>query len=273
MHKTSMLGTIKNMPLKGMLSKPEMRLAPATLAIVIQIAALITVFVCALVGNHFFAVRLSITSLVIMQSVSAVGLCMLVGMATWWRWIHGVFPLAMLIMSMWAVPSEIYLIGFLVSLSIFWTTFRSQVPFFPSRPIVWHKVAALISQHQETRMVEIGSGLGDLSMHIAKNRKNSQVEGIEIAPLPWLISRLRAWITRSSARFKLGDYRELDFAQYDLVFAYLSPAAMSGLWKKAQHEMRTGSLLVSYEFEIPGITPSFRITNGKKTPTIFVWKM
>lgn len=258
---------------KRALSQPDIKLAPATLAMLIQIFSVIAIYLSITVVNYFFAINLSITTLVILQSVSTVALCTLVGMAVWWRWIHGVFPLAMLMMSMWAVPSEVYLIGFLVSLSIFWTTFRSQVPFFPSRPVVWHKVAELISQHQETRMVEIGSGLGDLSMHIAKNRKNSQVEGIEIAPLPWLISRLRAWITRSSVRFKLGDYRELDFAQYDLVFAYLSPAAMSDLWKKAQQEMRTGSLLVSYEFEIPGVRPSFRITNGKKTPTIFVWKM
>lgn len=198
---------------------------------------------------------------------------MLIGLAVWWRWIHFCFPLVMFLMSMWQLPNEIYLIGFVVTLSIFWTTFRSQVPFFPSRPMVWKKVAELVSQQQKTRMVEIGSGLGDLSMYIAKNRKNSQVEGVEIAPLPWLVSTLRTWVTRSSARFKLGDYRALDFAQYDLVFAYLSPAAMSDLWKKAQQEMRVGSLLVSYEFEISGVLPSFSITNGDKTPTIFVWKM
>ncbi len=256
-----------------MFSKPVPKLAPATLAIIIQMVALVAVFLTVLVISNIFTVRFSIFSLIMMQSVSAIALCILASMAVWWRWIHGLFPLAMFVMSMWTLPNEIYLIGFLISLSIFWTTFRSQVPFFPSRPIVREKVAALIPEGKPIRMIDIGSGLGDLSMHIAKAKNNSQVEGIEIAPLPWLISQLRAWITRSSARFKLGDYRELDFAQYDLVFAYLSPAAMSGLWKKAQHEMRTGSLLVSYEFEILGITPSFCITNGQKTPTIFVWKM
>src|SRR5690606_24694820 len=115
--------------------------------------------------------------------------------------------------------------GFLISLSIFWTTFRSQVPFFPSRPIVWQKVAELIPSHKTVRMIDIGSGLGDLSMHVAKAKNNSHIEGIEIAPLPWLVSVVRAWIRRSSARFRLGNYHELHFAAYDIVFAYLSPAA------------------------------------------------
>lgn len=264
---------MKSVSLRWVFGKPEMKLAPATLAIIIQLVALMTVFLCVLVISLLFAVRFSIFSLVVLQSLSAVALCRWAGMAVWWRWIHGLFPLAMFVMSMWAIPNEVYLIGFLVSLSIFWTTFRSQVPFFPSRPIVREKVAQLIPPDQAIRMIDIGSGLGDLSMYIAKQRSNSRIEGVEIAPMPWLISAFRAWISQSSAKFSLGDYHALDFAQYDLVFAYLSPAAMSTLWQKAQQEMVAGSLLVSYEFEIPGIPPTFTISNTAKAPNIYVWKM
>jgi hypothetical protein len=264
---------MKNISLRWVLKKPEGKLAPATLAIVIQIAALMTVFLCVLIINLFFAVRFTVFTLVVMQSLSAVALCGWTGMAVWWRWIHGVFPLAIALMSMTGIPNEVYLVGFLVSLSVFWTTYRSQVPFFPSRPIVREKVAQLIPLGQATRMIDIGSGLGDLSMYIANQRSNCQVEGIEIAPLPWLISAFRAWISRSSATFTLGDYHALDFAQYDLVFAYLSPAAMPALWLKARQEMLAGSLLVSYEFEIVGIPPAFIIKNSVNTPSIYVWKM
>lgn len=267
-----MLKHIKNMPLRCVFSQRDIRLAPATLAIVIQVVALITVFLCVLVVSSFSAIRFSVLSLVIMQSFGAVALCAVAGMAVWWRWIHGIFPLAMFVMSIWAIPNEVYLIGFLVSLSVFWTTFRSQVPFFPSRPIVREKVAALIPPDQPTRMIDIGSGLGGLSLHIAKVKSHSQVEGIEIAPMPWLISAIRAWVTQSSAKFKLGDYHELDFAQYNLVFAYLSPAAMPALWEKSHQEMQAGSLLVSYEFEIPNVPPTFTIVDDAH-PTIFVWKI
>jgi SAM-dependent methyltransferase len=254
------------------LGSPLMRCAPATLALVIQALSLVMVCCLVYILSNLTSLRFSLLSLVLLHSLIATTLCRLANMAVWWRWIQAIFPLAMLGMSMWTVPNEVYLIGFIVSLSLFWTTFRTQVPFFPSRPLVWQKVAALIPAHQAIRMIDIGSGLGDLSMHIAKTHQHSQVEGIEIAPLPWLISVLRARLSRSSARFYLGDYQALDFAQYQLVFAYLSPAAMPALWQKVQQEMQSGSLLVSYEFDIPGVPPTFTIDNESNMPTIFVWQ-
>lgn len=115
-------------------------------------------------------------------------------------------------------------------------------------------------------MIDIGSGLGDMSMYMAKVRAQDQVEGIEIAPLPWLISVVRAKCKRSRAQFKLGNYDDLNFADYDVVFAYLSPAAMSRLWQKAHREMRTGSLLVSLEFPISDVTVTQTIFPNKNSP-------
>lgn len=263
---------MNNMPLKGVLSQSRLKLAPATLAVFIQVSALVIVLLSVIAINSFFAFRFSFVLLVMMQSAIAVALCSVAKMAVWWRWIHGVFPLAMYVMALFSVPNEVYLIGFLITLSVFWTTFRSQVPFFPSRPIVREKVAELLPKNQVARMIDIGSGLGDLSMYIAKEKQNSRVEGIEIAPMPWLISVIRAKLKRSSAYFRLGDYHTLDFGQYELVFAYLSPAAMPALWKKAYQEMQTGSFLVSYEFEIPNVPPHFTIKDSSH-PTIYVWKM
>lgn len=261
------------MSLDWCVNKPATHLRPATQAVIIQIAALVIVALSVIVFSGVFAIRFPMFSLVLMQSASAVALCRLANMAIWWRWIHCLFPLAIFFMSMLTLPNEVYLIGFIISLSIFWTTFRSQVPFFPSRPIVREKVAALIPDEKTTRMIDIGSGLGDMSMHIANAKRQSQVEGIEVAPMPWLVSAIRAKLSQSSARFILGNYHELDFANYDLVFAYLSPAAMPTLWQKAKQEMQAGALLVSYEFDIPNTKPSYTIHSGSSIPPIFVWEM
>ena len=266
-----MLRTIDNMPSKGVVARLKIKLPPAILAIFIQIAALIIVLTSVIVVNRLFAVDFSIFALVVMQSIFAVLFCSVSNMAVWWRWIHGFFPLAMYSMSLLTVPNEVYLFGFLITLSIFWTTFNSQVPFYPSRPAVWEKIAALIPQNQAFRLVEIGSGLGDLSMHVAAAKPQSEVHGIEIAPMPWIISALRASFRKSSARFKLGDYHALNFGQYDMVFAYLSPAAMPALWQKAKQEMQAGSLLISYEFGVPEVPASFIIQDHH--PAIYVWKM
>ena len=266
-----MLRTIDNMPSKGVVARLKIKLPPAILAVFIQIAALIIVLTSVIVVNRLFAVQFLFFTLVTMQAVIAVLICSVSNMAVWWRWIHGFFPLAMYSMSLLTVPSEVYLFGFLITLSIFWTTFNSQVPFYPSRPAVWEKIAALVPQNQTFRLIEIGSGLGDLSMHVAAVNPHSEVHGIEIAPMPWFISAIRARLRKSSARFKLGDYHALNFGQYDMVFAYLSPAAMPALWEKAQQEMQAGSLLISYEFGVPEVPASFIIQDHH--PAIYVWKL
>jgi hypothetical protein len=54
------------------------------------------------------------------------------------------------------------------------------------------------------------------------------------------------------------------------VFAYLSPAAMPALWRKAQREMRPGSLLVSYEFEIPAASGVKTILTTEAGPPLYI---
>jgi hypothetical protein len=264
---------------KSLMYMPKVKFKPATLAALVQCAALISVLVIAYSVHLFVAVyfnanlSFSILQMVLMQALLASALSHWVGMANWWRWIHLCFPLAILGMSSWHVPNEIYLAGFIISLSFFLTTFRSQVPFFPSRPIVWRQVEKVMPKNRPLRLIDIGSGLGDMPMYIAKTRPECHIEGIEIAPLPWVVSLARSKLRRSSAIFKLGDYRSLNFADYDVIFAYLSPAAMLALWEKTRQEMKSGSLLISLEFEIPGLTPSMRIAGGEHSPMLYVWRL
>ena len=43
--------------------------------------------------------------------------------------------------------------------------------------------------------------------------------------------------------------------EFDVVYAFLSPAPMPELWVKIQHEMKLGSLFVSNSFPVPDIEP------------------
>ncbi len=257
----------------------KLNLKPATLAALIQCLAFFAAFFSSWamywLASITFDADLSfpIVVLVMLQACFAVYFSYLAGMARWWRWIHLCFPIAVWLMSNLHIPSEVYLIGFIITLSWYWTTFRTQVPFYPSRRNIWQQVARLMPTDRPVRMIDIGSGLGDMSMYIAKELPNSIVEGIEIAPLPWAISLIRGKLRRSTAVFKLGDYHELNFADYDLIFAYLSPAAMQALWLKSCAEMRAGSLLVSYEFEIQGVVPTQIIPDDKREKMLYVWKL
>jgi hypothetical protein len=247
-------------------------LKPATLALLIQCASFVLAVLAGWGIQQVSSIPVNMTVFVMLQGGLALLLSRVFKLASWWCVIQSVFPAAVLLMYGLHLPASLYLGGFLFSLALFWTTFRTQVPFYPSRLHVWQQVLQLIPQDRNIRMVDIGSGLGDLLMYMAKAKPQSHFEGVEIAPLPWLISALRAFFRKSNARFKLGNYHALDFSEYDIVFAYLSPAAMQALWEKAVQEMSAGSLLISYEFDIPGKTPCTIIRKDKTSPAIYVWQ-
>jgi SAM-dependent methyltransferase len=142
---------------------------------------------------------------------------------------------------------------------LYWSTYRTQVPYYPSGPAGWHAVEAVLPSGS-LRIVDIGCGFGGMVRHLAKQRPECMVEGVELAPLPCWVGKFINTASGSRGRILHGDYQRLDFADYDLVFAYLSPAAMSDLWAKARAEMRPGTLLLSYEFAIPGVES--QITNS-----------
>ena len=129
----------------------------------------------------------------------------------------------------------------------------------------------LVRDRRGVRLIDIGSGLGGLVLDLSRRRPDAQVAGIELAPLPWLLSRLRARLSGSRAHFVRGDYEALDFADYDVVFAYLSPVVMTALWLKAEKEMLPGSMLVSYEFKITARAPDKTIVTTEGGPLIYIW--
>ncbi|HOY69873.1 MAG TPA: class I SAM-dependent methyltransferase [Methylotenera sp.] len=254
------------------------KIKPASLALLLQMSAACSVFLLVWLVREIaqlwgFNLTLSVFAWVLMHSVLSTLYAYIAKQAHWWRWIHFGFAFAVWGMMQIQLPSEIYLACFIVTTGIFWTTFRSQVPFFPSRPAVWQEIEQLIPQHRPTRVIDIGSGLGDMAMYIANQRPLCQAEGIEIAPLPWVVSQVRGFFKQSRARFKLGDYYDLNFADYDIIFAYLSPVAMPLLWNKAMQEMKPGSLLVSLEFEIEQMQPTNIITPKDQSPNLYVWRM
>ncbi len=193
------------------------------------------------------------------------------GLARWWRWIQLLFPAALLLALTLQLPPWLFLVAFLLSLGWYWSTFRTQVPYYPSTPVIWDAVRQVLPADQAVRMIDIGSGLGGLVLYLARQRPQADCVGIELAPLPWLYSWLRARLSGSRARFVLGDYEKLDFAQFQLVFAYLSPAAMSALWRKARTEMLPGSMLLSYEFVIEGQAPDQTIYATENGKPLYLW--
>jgi hypothetical protein len=254
--------------------RPQFLRLPALRALLGQLLAfpltLAATFLLARAG-----VAMSWPAVALLQGGWAALLAWRANLAPWWRLIQFVFPPALVLARGLAIaaalPPAVFLALFITLLLVFWSTFRTQVPYYPSNQWVRAEVAKLLPAGRPLRVIDIGSGLGGLVLELARRRPESQVAGIELAPLPWLASRLRAALSGSRARFLRGDYEALDFGQYDVVFAYLSPAAMSALWRKASREMRPGSMLVSYEFVITERRPDVSVLSPQACSSLYIW--
>ena len=214
--------------------------------------------------------------IILLQGVLAAVLSKWNGLAVWWLWIQLLLPVATITALAFHISPYVYLVAFLVLWLWYWHTGRTQVPFYPSNPAVWRAVAAILPVNRTCRVVDIGSGLGGLALYLARHFPHCAITGVELSPLPWLFSWLRvSWLRACFQVHNLTisrrDYATLNLADFDVVFAYLSPAAMPSLWDKVQAEMRSGSVLLSYEFDIPLQPPDEKYCATDMRATLYAW--
>ncbi len=196
----------------------------------------------------------------------------------WWWPIQLLFAPAIWILLPLEVPPAVWLVAFALLALIYWSTFRTQVPLFLSGRRVWQAVAALLPPEgsgRTLRVLDLGSGLGGLLDHLARQRPDGRFLGIEIAPLPAWIAQLRFGVTGpGNVRVQRGDFWKHDLGEHDVVFAFLSPVPMPELWSKARREMRPGSLLISCAFEVPGHPADQIIEAGpNERERLHVWRI
>jgi len=251
------------------------RLPPSVTALLLQLA-----------GGALSLLLLRITGInpvplafALLCGTLSAGLSHLAGQARWWLAIQLLFAPALVMTLSFDIPPWFFLTAFLIMLTVYWSTFRTQVPLYLSSNKVWHALEDLLPpDNSQLRFIDLGSGLGGVLTHLARARPDGHYSGVESAPLPFLWSwlRTRPYPNCSVHWGSIWDEHlpTCHLAQYDVVFAYLSPVPMEKLWHKARDEMRPGTLLISSTFSIPGHAPQQIIqVNDLHHSTLQVWRM
>ncbi len=173
----------------------------------------------------------------------------------WWRLIHALFaPLAWGIAALSIDPGW-FLLAFLLMLLVYRGAISGQIPLYLSNSATATALAELTSEQPEMRFIDLGAGIGSILCPLAKTQPSAHLSGIENAPGTWLVGYLRT-IGLANCKWFWGDIWRVNLAEYDVAYAFLSPAPMSALWEKAQREMRPGSLFISNSFPVPGVEAS-----------------
>jgi len=199
-----------------------------------------------------------------LQGLIAAIIARITDAAQWWLLLHLLFAPALVIATLINLPVWIYAAGFIALVLVYWTTFRTQVPLFLSSRAAVVRFAQWLNAHypavedapdRDVRIVDVGSGTGRFVIDLARQCPDCAVTGIESAPLPWLLARDAARRLPNVAMIR-DDFWKYDFADFHVVYAFLSPVPMAALWRKCQADLKPGSWLISNSFPVPNVEPS-----------------
>ena len=235
--------------------------SPQTRQVAVQAAAALAVLSLAWPYYGLKGVALPWPTTAIAIGAVALLLSWLTRQPWWWRFIHAGFaPLAWWILTL-QIPPAWFLSAFLLMAFVYRGAVGGQIPlYFSNRPTAV-ALATLIPDRLPVHFIDLGAGVGSALLPLAKARPSSHFSGLENAPATWLLARLRTLRVRN-CDIGLGNLWQKNLSPYEFVYAFLSPAAMAGLWEKAEKEMQNGSLFISNSFAVPDVTPSEIIEVG-----------
>jgi len=254
----------------------ERRSLPLLLfAVLIQIAAFCITAVLALSISYLFKQILPLQLLLFIHCSISSCVAYILKFEWWWCLIQFFFPVALVVGLYFQLSPWLSLAIFFFLFLVFGATLRTRVPYFPSNANL-HQflLPALSNLTGDVKFLDVGSGLGGLLLDLSRQRQDWHFFGVEIALLPWFVSRLKVkFFNRKNVDIRLIDYRCLDFSSFDVVFVYLSPIVMNEVWLKAKSEMRPETVFVSYEFSVINAESDCVIETEKGSPNLYIWQM
>jgi SAM-dependent methyltransferase len=123
-----------------------------------------------------------------------------------------------------------------------------------------------------TRLVDLGCGDGRV-LRIARRCGAGQAEGYELNPLAYLKARLLS-IRDRGITIRHQNFWEVDLGNADVVCCYLFPDVMARLALKLKRELRPGTMVISFNFPLPGLTPGnvLHPGHGRHNDPIFLYR-
>lgn len=190
------------------------------------------------------------------EGVLAALFAVLLRCAPWWWGINALFPpLLVLALGLDVSPGWMGLL-FLALLLVYWNAHGERVPLYLSNTATHAALRAILAREagEARRVADLGSGLGGALRAMAEAPRVAEAVGFETAPLPWLISRMR-FGGHPRIRLRRTSFWNERLTDFDVVYAFLSPAPMPRLWAKLVREARRPMLLISNSFAVPDVEP------------------
>ncbi|GKT12452.1 MAG: hypothetical protein ISEC1_P1430 [Thiomicrorhabdus sp.] len=224
------------------------------LALLIQCLALCLLFLGVSIAPYFIEPPYFAVLLVAAQGGLAALLTYRLGLPYWWRWIQFLMPLGLYAGILLAFDPVWALLILVLVWLFFSNAITERVPLYFTNATTRYALKELVKTKRSVHFVDLGCGFASNVIFMSKQDEVAVSHGVETAPFPYLLSKLRTILFGGQTFAQ--DIWKTDLANYDVVYAFLSPEPMEKLWDKVSHEMNAGSLFISNSFAVPSIDPS-----------------
>ena len=149
------------------------------------------------------------------------------------------------------------------SFNILSLPFTKGVPYVPLKEKQLNNIFNNVNLHKDARIVDIGCGDGRV-LRILEKDGYKNLYGYEINPWPYLIGKVKNLFSKSKTKIILKNFEKVSLGEYDVIFCYLLKSYLKRLRPKFEKELKPGTKIISYAFEIEGWQPERIIFSNKK---------
>lgn len=143
------------------------------------------------------------------------------------------------------------IIGLLIVLSCVWPPDSPWAPWWTTKDKQIRAALKLAGVTKKDTVYDLGCGNGRVPILAAKEFGAKGV-GIEIDPLRFFIATLMTRIIRENKNvvIKRKNFFDEDLSSATVIFVYLVPKALKRLLPKLKTELKKGTRIVSYRYEV-----------------------
>lgn len=207
-------------------------------------------------------------------TISTVFVAHFLGLSTPWKVINGILPLTLAASLAVTLPAWVFIIPLLTLCAIHAPALWTRVPYYPTSRAAYPLILAELPPDRPFTFIDIGCGMGDLLIFLKKHRPHGHFYGIEIGLVPFLVSKVKSTLYgEGHVTVTFQSVYKTPLHDFDYVYAFLSPAAMTQVWTQAYREMKPESTFITNSFEVPE-APSYQVNiKDRRQGVLFVHRM
>jgi len=175
---------------------------------------------------------------------------------------------------LWLLVVSVIVVVFLALLSSLYALVVTGVPVVRTPREFLDQIAAEIGGSGDVTIVD--AGCADARTLLAFcGTAGVRGRGYELNGPVWLAGLARVLFSKRSGRVRVywKDFFRCELEDVDVVYCHLMPAVMARIGAKCAEEMRAGTRLLSYLWEVPGWTPQKIVKLGRREDPLFVYEV